>query len=132
MEQLLDYLKLVPNYKPYHSLRWLILLPVLFFVVFSYLVFWTLPKNQSNLGRILMVIIGSKRLNIVVGMYLVMSLMTKIVMQYFGSTAQLRRYANRQKEISKILQYFNRNYFSSKGVHFECSKYAAYIVVHLD
>ena len=61
-----------------------------------------------------------------------MTVMTKIVMQYFGSSAQLRRYSNRQKEIGKILQYFNRNYFGSKGVYFECSKYAAYLTLQLD
>jgi hypothetical protein len=60
-EQVVKYLKLVPNFHVYNSLKWLILLPSSLLAVFMYLILRVLPSKMAHQGKLAMALFGTAR-----------------------------------------------------------------------
>jgi hypothetical protein len=60
-QQVIKYLKLVPNFHVYNSLKCLILLPSSLLAGFMYLILRVLPAETAHQGKLTMAIFGTAR-----------------------------------------------------------------------
>jgi hypothetical protein len=108
----------------YYGLKRLVLVPTVLLVLFLGLTFYFMPKIVEKAGKLALSAI-------VLGVYTVFMLCTIAIVKVWGANAQEKRYKNRENDFNKILQYFNKKVFQSKGISLESGRYGAYIVLNL-